>query len=88
MAGEYRHADSPPLRRRVLSADSPTRPRREKHLYRGTRLRGGRGGPVRGHPPPTLRLGPQNSLECCPPAPCRCWTAAAVWSGPRAAKPA
>jgi len=24
--------------------------------------------------------------ECCSRAPCRCWTAAAVWSGPPAAK--
>ena len=35
---------------RVLSADSPTRPRRQKQCRRERRLRGGRGGPVRGHP--------------------------------------
>ena len=35
---------------RVLSPDSPTRPRPEKHLSRLTGLRGGRGGPVRRHP--------------------------------------
>jgi hypothetical protein len=35
---------------RVLSPDSPTRPRRQQHLSREWRLRGGRGGPVRRHP--------------------------------------
>ena len=36
--------------RRVLSSDSPTRPRRQERLSRVWRLRGGRGGPVLGHP--------------------------------------
>jgi hypothetical protein len=43
---------------RVLSPDSPTRPRPEKPLSRRSGLRGGRGGPVRRHPPsrhPVLR---------------------------------
>ena len=35
---------------RVLSPDSPTRPRPEKHWSRLTGLRGGWGGPVRRHP--------------------------------------
>jgi len=35
---------------RVLSPDSPTRPRPEKRLSRLTGLRGGRGGPVVRHP--------------------------------------
>ena len=36
--------------RRVLTADSPTRARRQEHLSRGRRLRRGRCGPVRGEP--------------------------------------
>ena len=36
--------------RRVLTADSPIRARRQDHLSRGWRLRRERGGPVRGHP--------------------------------------
>ncbi len=35
---------------RVLARGLPTRPRREKHSSRGTRLRGGRGGPSPRHP--------------------------------------
>ena len=38
---------------RVLSPDSPTRPRPEKHPSRLRGLRGGRGGPVR---PPAFGL--------------------------------
>ena len=35
---------------RVLSLGSPTRPRRQKHMSRERRLRGGRGGPAERHP--------------------------------------
>ena len=37
-------------RRRVPSPGSPTRPRRQKHLSRERRLRGGQGGPAVRHP--------------------------------------
>jgi hypothetical protein len=43
--------------------DSPTRPRRQKHLSRERRLRGGRGGPVHGHPRLALYISPIHSTR-------------------------